>query len=1080
MQSCPSENNVLDFLEGRLSEKNTKELHEHVDRCPACQAIFANLAPEFPEFPAFPAFPEALEFPQSPEALAFPQRPEAREATEASGATEATEATDATEATEATDATDADEQPRQSEAAGRGQDVGRRSGAIVGGRYRLERFLGAGGMGTVWACTHLITRQPVALKFLHPLHGRHPEGRLRVLREARAMSAVGHPNVVRLHDAFEADGSPVLVMDLLQGEPLSGLLARRGALSLVEAARVLKPVFEATRAAHRTGIVHRDLKPDNIFLAARDGDEPEVRVLDFGVAKLLAPAAWGRSASSPKLTGSGEIIGTPFYMSPEQFYGEPDVDGRADIWALGVVLYECLTGRRPFEGDNFGQVLKRATTMTYVPLRRAAPSLPPDVVALVERMIQSDRNERLPDLDEAIATLDRHATGAAGRAGRLRRGGRWLAAAALAAAGGLAWQSKGPPVPGTWGAALAPRALSVAAPAAPAPGSSEGEALVAPSAPIAPAGTWQLLCNGYALTATIRGDAHGYQGTLSDPSGWAETIDEIAWDEASGELTFRRVGASYWQWHVGRVVEGVLVGRFSESEQPARPSNASDFRWNFTGWREETFDHEFAPRVYEYSENDMYRGRLRLDRAADGQLVGRMKPYSTRDVAAGEHPEDELMVSTWDGNRLVFERLLPFWQQSWQARASGLNLKGTMTQKSPPAESKWSGRRAEVLSYGLVPRPEAARAQWQERTRRRLAHLIMAGNPEPLRREARVVRSDLVPAARDAPSELDDGPTDEPTAYRLDETEFDYELPDPDGGGAPLARRASALLATPEPLASGARLRAVVALHDHGSSAQEIMARAGGAQQFGDAFARRGFVVLALDVSHRGDGPLYEADREAGLTRPSIKAEGMRQSSWEDDGERAWDALRAVEYLRSLPFVDPERVIVAGLGLGGAVATLAAALDPRVAMAVTAGYAPDFGVLGERDRHPCWRWAHADLREYLDVSDLYALVAPRPLVVETGANDFSVSRSYPLAAVKQVARRVRAAYGDQASNFVHFVHEGGHAFRFGGPTPAGGLGKGVTVPVLVEPSEPGSRAWQSDRATEARWPTLFSLVPPGD
>ncbi|HEU4533914.1 MAG TPA: serine/threonine-protein kinase, partial [Polyangiaceae bacterium] len=298
MTPCPSENDIVDFVEGRLDEGARAGLHDHIAECSACRETLANLAPPEGEPAAHGPAPSAAPAPAAGEAgrppPAFAPAP----------------------------------------------------GEVVGGRYRLERLLGSGGMGAVWAATHLVTRRAVALKMLRALDGARPEERRRLLREAQAASAVEHPNVVRVLDAFEADGAPALVMDLLTGESLAQRLAREGRLSLGEAAVVLRPVVAAVAAAHRAGVVHRDLKPANVFLAAGSGGGPDVRVLDFGVAKLLERP--GGDAHSGSLTRTGEVVGTPFYMSPEQFYGEPDVDPRADVWALGVVLYECLAGRRPF------------------------------------------------------------------------------------------------------------------------------------------------------------------------------------------------------------------------------------------------------------------------------------------------------------------------------------------------------------------------------------------------------------------------------------------------------------------------------------------------------------------------------------------------------------------------------------------------------------------------------------------------------------------------------------------------------------------------------------------------------------
>jgi serine/threonine-protein kinase len=278
-------------------------------------------------------------------------------------------------------------------------------GVVISERYQLDHELGSGGMGSVWAARHLVTGKNVALKFLS---ANKPEARQRFIREARAASRVRHPNVVAVHDVLELDdGGLVMVMDLLFGETLGQRLDRRGSLSVRETASILAPVISAVGSAHAAGVVHRDLKPDNIFLAddeptpltASGQRSPEVRVLDFGIAKLH------EDFESAGLTNTGALLGTPYYMSPEQIFGEKDIDARADVWSLGVIIYECLTGRRPFEGDNAGQVMKAILKGEPVPIDTRVPDLPPPMIALVQRMMELDRDERPRDLQEPLDVL---------------------------------------------------------------------------------------------------------------------------------------------------------------------------------------------------------------------------------------------------------------------------------------------------------------------------------------------------------------------------------------------------------------------------------------------------------------------------------------------------------------------------------------------------------------------------------------------------------------------------------------------------------------------------------------------------
>jgi serine/threonine-protein kinase len=265
-------------------------------------------------------------------------------------------------------------------------------GRIVGERYRLTRQLGRGGMGVVWAADDLRGAQPAALKLLHASS---PELRRRLLREARIARALRHPHVVRVDEVIISDGAPVLVMELLHGETLAQKLRRVGPLAPGEVAHVLLPAIRGVGYAHGRGVVHRDLKPDNLFLvAAGEGREATVKVLDFGIAKLTAEHL--TSIVSGTLTSTGAIMGTPHYMSPEQLVGDT-VDHRSDTWSLGVILYECLAGTKPFRGRTFGQLVYAIAGGQFEPLAQRAPHLPPSLCALVTRMLARDRLER-PDL----------------------------------------------------------------------------------------------------------------------------------------------------------------------------------------------------------------------------------------------------------------------------------------------------------------------------------------------------------------------------------------------------------------------------------------------------------------------------------------------------------------------------------------------------------------------------------------------------------------------------------------------------------------------------------------------------------
>ena len=224
-------------------------------------------------------------------------------------------------------------------------------GAVLAGKYTLERKLGQGGMGAVWRAEHVHLRSPVAIKLIDAQIAQHPEALARFMREAQAAAALRSPHVVQILDYGADRGVPYIAMELLEGESLADRLARVGRLPPTEVARVITEVARAIGRAHELSIVHRDLKPDNIFLVQND-DVEVTKVLDFGIAK----ATQGIGTVSGD-TRTGAILGTPHYMSPEQAEGTKLVDHRTDLWALGVIAFECLAGRRPFESDALGSLL---------------------------------------------------------------------------------------------------------------------------------------------------------------------------------------------------------------------------------------------------------------------------------------------------------------------------------------------------------------------------------------------------------------------------------------------------------------------------------------------------------------------------------------------------------------------------------------------------------------------------------------------------------------------------------------------------------------------------------------------------
>jgi serine/threonine-protein kinase len=281
-------------------------------------------------------------------------------------------------------------------------------GTVLAERYRLEKVLGEGGTGVVWQATHTVMRRRVAIKLLKSAE---EEAMKRFFREARVTAALQHPHIVEVHDVFVAPetGTPAMVMELLEGAPLSQWLRTvRGpvTLPLRETARVLLPVVAAVGAAQSVGVVHRDLKPENVFLLGKPEEidllDPRVKVLDFGLAKLTA--AEGDVVATSQLTRSGFVLGTPHYMSPEQVMMDQPIDHRADVWSLGVILYECLSGTRPIEGTSLSQLFRAIAEPKITPLAKRMPKLPKAVTKLVARMLSKPAKDR-PELDEVHDVL---------------------------------------------------------------------------------------------------------------------------------------------------------------------------------------------------------------------------------------------------------------------------------------------------------------------------------------------------------------------------------------------------------------------------------------------------------------------------------------------------------------------------------------------------------------------------------------------------------------------------------------------------------------------------------------------------
>jgi serine/threonine-protein kinase len=255
---------------------------------------------------------------------------------------------------------------------------GARVGQIIAEKYRLERLLGRGGMGEVYEARHVVVGRRFAVKLLHPHLAQGSSAVARFLREARAAGSLENPHIAAVVDfATTRDGLPFLVMEYLEGRSLGRLLSSEGPLPVPRAVSLLLQICRGLEAAHRAGIVHRDLKPDNLFVVTQPDGSELLKILDFGIAKLV-------DEPSAQLTHSGAVLGTAFYMAPEQARGEKQVDFRVDIYALGVIAFELLSAHKPHPGDSYNAILAHILTQPPESLQSFRPGLPEGLVELVE------------------------------------------------------------------------------------------------------------------------------------------------------------------------------------------------------------------------------------------------------------------------------------------------------------------------------------------------------------------------------------------------------------------------------------------------------------------------------------------------------------------------------------------------------------------------------------------------------------------------------------------------------------------------------------------------------------------------
>jgi eukaryotic-like serine/threonine-protein kinase len=274
------------------------------------------------------------------------------------------------------------------------------SGQTIAGKYRLNQPIGAGGMASVWSATNVFTERHFAIKFMHPAVAKTAEAAHRFLMEAKVSARVNHPNIIEIIDVGQSeDGALFMVMELLQGVSLETAIKRQvPPMPLFEFVGLMIDVARALAAAHKVGVVHRDLKPTNVYLHMIREGVAVPKLLDFGVSKFI-------EEGNHALTVAGTVLGSPLYMSPEQAMGLDTIDGRTDIFAFGAILFEAISGLRPYEGPNFNALIVTIATTQPRSIDEAAPHMPEALRAIVRDCLVTDRKKRLSSFEEIVDRL---------------------------------------------------------------------------------------------------------------------------------------------------------------------------------------------------------------------------------------------------------------------------------------------------------------------------------------------------------------------------------------------------------------------------------------------------------------------------------------------------------------------------------------------------------------------------------------------------------------------------------------------------------------------------------------------------
>ena len=661
-------------------------------------------------------------------------------------------------------------------------------------------------------------------------------------------------------------------------------------------------------------------------------------------------------------------------------------------------------------------------------------------------------------------------------------------------------------------------------------------------------GTWHVRIGDAWRTVTVQATPTcRLAGNMTmEATGAQVELAQVEFDPAAMTLAFRDTAKSGALWYRGVIDSGVLVGRAALVAGPDQPKPAA-YGYHLTGWNSTVFDAQLVPRTWDILLADGRLAVLRLDRSGNAtgaggssdKFTGRFKVYAHQTRGSlEEDTEMDLTGIEWDGSQFRAHALDSQQIMTIQATVSGRRLFGNLTRnpwtaKKPlaarsgdlaPAEKSahatgagqakgasalamdtvsqpvgthprtgvgtaFTGARSEVLGFGLAAQTPQQAAMWRTQMRKRLELLVMAGNPLPSTSLAVLTGPAQLPSTATVLNYMrDDNPDNHQRNYVLHDvalkTQVQPQLPlfgPRDGQTVERSVHLVVAVPTTPPPPQGYPL--AIAFNGHWGSARTSF-DPNTLYWYGDAFARRGYVVVAVDVGHRpvaDRGGLY-ADLADGDdsgsgngTHPAIAAANA-DSDWQEDGERAWDAMRGLDYGLSQPAVNKQQVVAVGLSMGAEIATWLAALDTRVQVAVPAGYSPDLHVMAHHGNHPCWQWATGDVSDWFDHSDLLALIGDRAVIVETGIADktFSATAS-PFAADKQVLRRARAAFGANAKRVVHYLHPHGHIFH-AADTYRWATAIGLTRPLLIAPKKQTTQLWQVDGTTLTDHVTLFEEI----